>query len=165
MSKRGGRGKVSHKGRRRHFTDEEDLKHDLEKAKREQEWRQAREIGSDDEGSGSDDSSSDEEGASQKRKGVSGLIEIENPNRVQHKSKKADNIEVESAPTQLSRREREELAKQQEKRRYQKLHAEGKTEQGKADLARLAIIRRQREEAARKREEEKKAKEQAKAKK
>lgn len=35
----GGRGKVSHKGRRRHFTDEEDLKHDLEKAKREQEWR------------------------------------------------------------------------------------------------------------------------------
>lgn len=35
----GGRGKVSHKGRRRHFTDEEDLKQDLEKAKREQEWR------------------------------------------------------------------------------------------------------------------------------
>ena len=47
------------------------------------------------------------QGAAQKHKGVSGLIEIENPNRVQHKSKKADNIEVEStAPTQLSRRER-----------------------------------------------------------
>ena len=38
----------------------------------------------------------------------------------------------------------------------QKLHAEGKTEEARADLARLAIIRKQREEAAKKREEEKK---------
>jgi hypothetical protein len=42
---------------------------------------------------------------------------------------------------------------------YQKLHAAGKTDQAKADLARLAIIKQQREEAAKKREDEKKAKE------
>lgn len=34
-----------------------------------------------------------------------------------------------------------------------KLHLEGKTEQARADLARLAIIKKQREEAAKKREE------------
>ena len=39
-----------------------------------------------------------------------------------------------------------------------KMHLAGKTEQAKADLARLAIIRKQREEAARKKEEERKGK-------
>lgn len=51
---------------------------------------------------------------------------------------------------------REELEKQKAALHYQKLHAEGKTEEARADLARLAIIRQQREEAARKREQEKK---------
>lgn len=37
-----------------------------------------------------------------------------------------------------------------------KLHLEGKTEQARADLARLAIIKKQREEAAKKRDELKK---------
>lgn len=37
-----------------------------------------------------------------------------------------------------------------------KLHYAGKTDQAKADLARLAIIRREREEAAKKKESEKK---------
>lgn len=37
-----------------------------------------------------------------------------------------------------------------------KMHLAGKTDQAKADLARLAIIRKQREEAARKKEEERK---------
>ena len=37
----------------------------------------------------------------------------------------------------------------------------GKTDEARADLARLAIIRKQREEAAAKREAEKKAKEEA----
>ena len=41
------------------------------------------------------------------------------------------------------------------------MHAAGKTEEARADLARLAIIRKQREEAAAKREAEKKAKEEA----
>lgn len=48
---------------------------------------------------------------------------------------------------------REELERQKSKERYQKLQMEGKTEQARADLARLAIIKKQREEAAKKREE------------
>ncbi|CRK92077.1 CLUMA_CG005674, isoform A [Clunio marinus] len=57
------------------------------------------------------------------------------------------------APTgELSRREREEIEKQKKQANYQKLHAQGKTEQARADLARLAIIKQQREEAARQRE-------------
>ena len=60
---------------------------------------------------------------------------------------------------ELSRREREELEKQKSKERYQKLHAEGKTDQAKADLARLALIRQKREQEAVKRKEEAKIKE------
>lgn len=53
---------------------------------------------------------------------------------------------------------REEIEKQKAKERYMKMHLAGKTDQAKADLARLAIIRKQREDAARKKEEEKKGK-------
>lgn len=69
---------------------------------------------------------------------------------------KVDQLGTEEKPT-LSRREREELEKQRAREHYQKLHAQGKTEEARADLARLAIIRQQREEAARKREEERKS--------
>lgn len=52
---------------------------------------------------------------------------------------------------QLSRREREAVQAQQAKERYQKLHEAGKTDEAKADLARLKLIREKREaEAARK---------------
>ena len=87
------------------------------------------------------------------------MIEIENPNRVKPKQKKVtalDNADSASSKPQLSRREREEVEKQKAKAHYQKLHAAGKTEEARADLARLAIIKKQREEAAKKREEEKK---------
>lgn len=57
---------------------------------------------------------------------------------------------------ELSRREREEVEKQQKQAQYQKLHQQGKTEQARSDLARLAIIRQQREEAAKHRELKKK---------
>ena len=50
----------------------------------------------------------------------------------------------------MNRREREALQKQQAKERYQKLTEEGKTDQARSDLARLAIIRKQREDAKRK---------------
>lgn len=53
---------------------------------------------------------------------------------------------------------REEIQKQRATAHYRKMHSEGKTEEARADLARLAIIRQQREEAAKKREEEKKGK-------
>lgn len=56
----------------------------------------------------------------------------------------------------MSRREREELEKQRAQANYQKLHAEGKTEQARADLARLAIIKQARAEAAAKRDQDKK---------
>ncbi|XP_035255131.1 pdgfa associated protein 1b isoform X6 [Anguilla rostrata] len=106
------------------------------------------------------DSEDSEEDSSQKRKGVEGLIDIENPNRVAQKTKKVTELELEG-PRQLSRREREEIEKQKAKERYMKMHLAGKTDQAKADLARLAIIKKQREDAARKKEEERKAKEAA----
>jgi hypothetical protein len=56
-------------------------------------------------------------------------------------------------------RYREEIEKQRAHERYIKLQEQGKTEQSKKDLERLALIRQQRLEAAKKREEEKAAKE------
>ncbi|TSK14678.1 SH3 domain-binding protein 1 [Bagarius yarrelli] len=131
-------------------------------------------------GSDSEEESSSDDEQSQKRNGVQGLIEIENPNRVSQKSKKAVEVDV-NAPRELTRRERyavhlrfeaffsamlladcdvlnvadhrEEIEKQKAKERYMKLHLEGKTDQARADLARLAIIKKQREDAAKKREE------------
>ncbi|CAJ0754137.1 1290_t:CDS:2, partial [Entrophospora sp. SA101] len=44
--------------------------------------------------------------------------------------------------------------KEAARQRYWKLHKEGKTEQAKTDLARLAIIKKEREEAAMKRKAE-----------
>ena len=56
--------------------------------------------------------------------------------------------------SQLSRREREALQAQQAKERYEKLHAEGKTDQARADLERLKLVRERREaESARKKAE------------
>lgn len=103
-----------------------------------------------------EESSSDDE--EPKRKGVEGIIEIENPNRISQKSKKVVEVDV-NAPKELSRREREEIEKQKAKERYMKLHLEGKTDQARADLARLAIIKKQREDAAKKREDLRKEKE------
>lgn len=57
---------------------------------------------------------------------------------------------------ELSRGEQKELEKQRAREHYQKLHAEGKTKQARADLARLAIIKQHRAEAAARREAEKK---------
>lgn len=103
-------------------------------------------------GSGSD---SDENESATKGEPLS---DIENPNRVVKKTKKVDQLDVSAeAKPELSRREREELEKQRARENYQRLHAQGKTDEARADLARLAIIRQQREEAARKREEEKKS--------
>ncbi|MBO8666548.1 hypothetical protein INO76_16085, partial [Staphylococcus aureus] len=81
--------------------------------------------------------------------------QIENPNRRQLKAKKLATLNetLDTAePAQLSRREREEVERQRKKLHYQKLQAEGKTDEARADLARLAIIKQQRAEAAKKRE-------------
>ncbi|XP_031832979.1 28 kDa heat- and acid-stable phosphoprotein [Nomia melanderi] len=176
------RGKyVSHKGRNRHFTSPEELEEQRRQEEKKLQWRKNRGESSSEEeeeeepkaslasGSGSE-SESDSESESKgegKAKGVENLIQVENPNRVQKKTKKLStlNQSLDSAKPELSRREREQLEKQRAYANYQKLHAAGKTDEARADLARLAIIKQQREEAARKRELEKKQKELAQQKK
>lgn len=95
-------------------------------------------------------------GREKKTKGVEGIIEVANPNRMQRKAKKAADLTVD-AKVELSRKEREEIERQRKEAQYRKLHEAGKTEEARRDLARLAIIRKEREEAAKKRqlEEEK----------
>ncbi|XP_076444693.1 uncharacterized protein LOC143282798 [Babylonia areolata] len=183
MPRGGGRGKRSHKGQRRQFTQPEDLKAAAEKEERERQWRRQRGIDSDEEEKGEENKEKTEEGASApasttadkssseeeeessdednpRAKGVEHLIAIENPNRAGGKrNKKVSELGDAPTTTNLSRREREELEKQEARRRYQQMHVAGKTEEAQADLARLAIIRKQREEAARKKEEERKARE------
>ncbi|KAJ8728161.1 hypothetical protein PYW07_017127 [Mythimna separata] len=163
------RGKfTNHKGRNRKFTSPEELEEQRKQEEQKQKWRKehGKESSSEEEseeeksGSGSDSDSDSDDDRPSKAKGVSGLIEVENPNRVVKKNKKLTNLDNlgEGEKPQLSRREREEIEKQRAAAAYQKLHAEGKTDQARADLARLAIIRQQREEAAKRREAEKKAK-------
>ncbi|KAI1884612.1 hypothetical protein AGOR_G00228180 [Albula goreensis] len=160
---KGGR-KGGHKGRMRTYTSPEEIdaqmKAEKERNKEEEEEGASLNDGQAEEKVAKSDSEDSDDDSSQKRKGVEGLIDIENPNRVMQKNKKVTDLELEG-PRQLSRREREEIEKQKAKERYMKMHLAGKTDQAKADLARLAIIKKQREEAARKKEEERKAKEAA----
>lgn len=92
-----------------------------------------------------------------------------NPN---HTAKSRKQAQVIAAPTSepaapekkkagenLSRREREALQAQQAKERYQKLHAEGKTDEARADLARLRLIKEEREAAAARKAAEKEERE------
>ncbi|KAG2600769.1 28 kDa heat- and acid-stable phosphoprotein-like [Panicum virgatum] len=106
--------------------------------------------------------SEDESDDKPKNKGTEGIIQIENPNLVKAKNIKAKEVDL-GRTTELSRREREELEKQKAHERYMKLQEQGKTEQARKDLDRLALIRQQRADAAKKREEEKAAKEQRKS--
>ncbi|XP_027111844.1 28 kDa heat- and acid-stable phosphoprotein [Coffea eugenioides] len=109
----------------------------------------------------SEEESEEESEDEEKRKGTQGVIQIENPNLAKPKNVKARDIDMEKT-TELSRREREEIERQKAHERYMKLQEQGKTEQARKDLERLALIRQQRAEAAKKREEEKAAKEQKK---
>ena len=63
-------------------------------------------------------------------------------------------IEPKEKP-QLTRKEREEIERQKAQQRYQALHAKGLTDEARADLARLAIIRQQREDALKQKNAEK----------
>ncbi|KYQ47242.1 28 kDa heat- and acid-stable phosphoprotein, partial [Trachymyrmex zeteki] len=178
---------VNHKGRNRHFTNPEELEEQRRQEEKKQQWRKnkGQESSSEEEDddeetktsganrskSSTTDSNSESESESEteggKAKGVENLIQVENPNRVQKKTKKLSqlNQSLDTAKPELSRREREQLEKQRAYANYQKLHAAGKTDEARADLARLAIIKQQREEAAKRREEEKKQKEMAQQKK
>merc|ERR1719401_1010411 len=57
----------------------------------------------------------------------------------------------------LTRKQREELEKAAARRRYEELHKQGKTEEAKADLARLEEVKKRREAAEKKRKEEEEA--------
>eukprot|EP00090_Calanus_glacialis_P008409 TRINITY_DN1673_c0_g1_i1.p1 TRINITY_DN1673_c0_g1~~TRINITY_DN1673_c0_g1_i1.p1 ORF type:complete len:195 (-),score=82.87 TRINITY_DN1673_c0_g1_i1:233-817(-) len=166
-----------HKGGRKQFSNPDQIKEDLAKQEEKRLWREAHpdsesESESEEErpvrgagrrGKGAakeessssaeeESSSSEEEDENAKKKGVAGMIEIENPNRVKKTMKKVSQLDdVVSAKPQLSRREREEIEKVKAKAHYQKQHAAGKTDEARADLARLSIIRKQREDAAAKR--------------
>ncbi|XP_040296995.1 28 kDa heat- and acid-stable phosphoprotein [Bufo bufo] len=160
---KGGR-KGGHKGRVRQYTSPEEIdaqiKAEHEKAleaELEEGGVGAAEDPTKERKDNSSDESDDDEDYQQKRKGVEGLIDIENPNRAAQSAKKVTQLDLDG-PKELSRREREEIEKQKAKERYMKMHLAGKTDQAKADLARLAIIRKQREDAAKKKEEEKKVK-------
>ena len=179
-----------HKGGRKQFSNPDQIKDDIAKQEEKRRWREAHPDSSSEESSeeeapaprgarpkrqprgaakeesaseesSSEEESSEEEDADAKKKGVAGVIEVENPNRVKKTHKKVSALDDAPAKPQLSRREREEIEKAKAKANYQKMHAAGKTDEARADLARLAIIRKQREEAAAKREAEKKAKEDA----
>ncbi|KAF1374156.1 hypothetical protein PFLUV_G00246620 [Perca fluviatilis] len=152
-------GKRGHKGRGKQFSNPEEIDRQMKAQKELDENPGAEKVDSAD----SEEESSSDDDTERKRSGVEGLIEIENPNRVSQKSKKVTELDV-SAPRELSRREREEIEKQKSKERYMKLHLEGKTDQARADLARLAIIKKQREDAAKKRDELRKDAEESKAK-
>ncbi|KAL1560293.1 28 kDa heat- and acid-stable phosphoprotein-like [Salvia divinorum] len=107
------------------------------------------------------ESEEESEGEPEKVKGAEGVIQIENPNLVKPKNLKARDADFDKT-TELSRREREEIEKQKAHERYMKLQEQGKTDQAKKDLERLALIRQQRADAAKKREEERAAKDQKK---
>uniref|UniRef100_A0A2I3RLU1 Casein kinase substrate phosphoprotein PP28 domain-containing protein n=1 Tax=Pan troglodytes TaxID=9598 RepID=A0A2I3RLU1_PANTR len=156
---KGGR-KGGHKGRARQYRSPEEidvqLQAEKQKAREEEEQKEGGDGAAGDpkkekKSLDSDENEDEEDDYQQNRKGIEGLFNIENPNRVAQTTKKVTQLYLDG-PKELSRREREEIEKQKAKERYMKMHLAGKTEQAKADL---------REEAARKKEEERKAKDDA----
>ncbi|XP_043690427.1 28 kDa heat- and acid-stable phosphoprotein-like [Telopea speciosissima] len=156
-----GRGKFKGKPTgRRHFSTPEEMLAGT--STRPRTFKQAEAKDEEEEEEETEESEEESDAEPEKQKGTQGIIEIQNPNLVKPKNLKARDVDTEK-PTELSRREREEIEKQTAHERYMRLQEQGKTEQAKKDLERLSMIRQQRAEAAKKREEEKHAKEQKKA--
>lgn len=102
-------------------------------------------------GSSEDEASADEPAPKPKPKGSSAPATVNNPNHGPARDVAKEGVE-------LSRKEREEIAKQAARRRYEELHKQGKTDEAKADLGRLEEVKKRREEAKKKKEEEDEAK-------
>lgn len=83
------------------------------------------------------------------KKGPNALIETANPNAVK--------INEDKQGVEMTRKKREELEKARARRAYEELHKQGKTDEAKADLGRLAEVKKRREEAALKKKEEEEA--------
>mmetsp|Transcript_6904 Transcript_6904/g.9669 ORF Transcript_6904/g.9669 Transcript_6904/m.9669 type:complete len:235 (-) Transcript_6904:85-789(-) len=159
-NKKGGRGR----GGRRHFvTSAEDLEKRNENQAAIHKARAQRRQESDDENEDSEEIEENEESRSMQMEALrSEVVQIEkkvkskgptvfataNPNAEdRNKFKKAKDLHDSEAP-ELTRREKEELEKQRAADHYRKLHAEGKTDEYKADMERLAAARKRREELA-----------------
>ncbi|KAG0286627.1 hypothetical protein BGZ96_009296 [Linnemannia gamsii] len=114
------------------------------------------------EASDSEEESSEEEDVVAKRKPAptaAPASDISNPNRASgNRIMKASDL---TTPIEMSRKEREAAEKEAAKQKYWKLHQEGKTDQAKSDMARLAVIRQKREEAAAQRLAEAQARDEA----
>ncbi|CAA3011261.1 Hypothetical predicted protein [Olea europaea subsp. europaea] len=76
----------------------------------------------------------------EKQKGTLGIIQVDNPNLAKPENVKARDIDMEKT-IELSRREREEIERQKACERYMRLQEQGKTEQIRKVLERLALIR------------------------
>ncbi|KAJ3055206.1 hypothetical protein HK097_011207 [Rhizophlyctis rosea] len=140
-------------------------------------WAEPREKASDESSSEASDNESEQESSEaedqpsnsqpqQSRNQNLPSDDSHNPNRAAAKHLKASDLASSNSGSgggdrELSRREREALEKERAKAAFWKAQMEGKTDQARADLARLAIIKKQREEAARKKVEEAAAKNQA----
>lgn len=163
--KKGGRGG----GTRSFVTSAEDLENRNQRQEAFANARKARRADGDDEG-GSDEEKSEGEGEdagaftmekmkesvveaepepekAKKKKGLDSVIDVQNPNAVAAGGKmmKAKDMGGE-VKVELTRREREEIAKQRATEDYQKRHAEGKTDEYKKDMEKLAVVRKRREE-------------------
>ncbi|GAM25940.1 hypothetical protein SAMD00019534_091150 [Acytostelium subglobosum LB1] len=140
------RSKANHKGQERHvlYGNEEGVE-DIRRRNGDSSDEEVDDSGSEhSSGEEVDESSEDEKPVASAPK-----VDASNPNRVKTVTKKVSDLPV-GHKVELSRREKEEVAKQQAQIRAQE-------KQQKADMERLLVIRKQREEAAKKREEEKKA--------
>lgn len=165
-----GKGKPlgkSQRGKQRKFTNFEELQSQAEKLAKKKE--QGDEETSEEEDSDEVDKEEEEEEDSEeetssdedhKPKGVESLIDIENPNRRPKKSAVAGpgtpaasagpkpQASASAPKPELSRREKEEI----ERQRRAVASISLKSEQARADMARLALIKAEREQAAKKRE-------------
>jgi glucan-binding YG repeat protein len=116
--------------------------------------RESRELNNRRRQSTSGEEESEDEAEKKSANPAADFIEISNPNRTNGKNTmKLQDLDLNSEQPELSRREKEALQKEQAKAHYMKMQMEGKTDQARADLARLAIIRKQREDAKLKKEE------------
>ncbi|CAG8790971.1 10354_t:CDS:2, partial [Dentiscutata erythropus] len=131
---------------------DEEEEEEKEVVRKPKEAKESKEIKSKNSGSSNDDEDDSDNS-------ISEIIGSENPNRAKKDNLRAS--EISNAPREMTRREREAAEKEAARQRYWKLHLEGKTEQAKSDLARLAIIKKQREEAAIQRKAEAEAKAEA----
>jgi len=111
-------------------------------------------------GKGRDDESEEEEEEEEEEQPKQQQAAASKPSKSEKKASKASKEEEESsdddiddAPVEtITRRQREEMNKAEARRRYEKLHREGKTDEAKADLERLAAVRERREQQKKERE-------------